>query len=328
MDSGLTRGATVGYVRRMAAYNRWMNEKAYAAAARLAPEELSRDRGAFFRSILGTLNHLCVADTIWLKRFAGLDSQPVALSAVADLPQPRGLDEILFDELAGLQQRRRWLDEAILGWAHDMTEEKLATTLKYASLRGAPFEKPLDELVLHFFNHQTHHRGQATTLLMQAGQDVGVTDLLAMTFEDPADDGAPIDPPRAPVLLAPGAGRHYPMGRISATFKADGPETADRYSISEWWLEPKTTGPGPHSHDEDDVFYTLAGTMSILLGTEWIEAPKGAFVLVPRGTVHDFENRGTERAGILNVSAPGGFEPAMPGISEWFLEHPPGSTDR
>jgi len=131
---------------------------------------------------------------------------------------------------------------------------------------------------------------------------------------------------RAPVVLQPGGGRHYAMGRISSVFLADGAETASRYSISEWWLEPNTKGPGAHSHDEDDVFYVLAGTMSILVDGRWVDATKGSFVLIPGGVVHDFENRTSERAGILNVSAPGDFEEEMPGIAQWFAEHPPGDA--
>ena len=131
---------------------------------------------------------------------------------------------------------------------------------------------------------------------------------------------------RRPVVLGPGEGRAYPMGRISALFKADGAETGREYSISEWWLDPYTKGPGPHSHHEDDVFYALAGTMSVLVGTEWVEASAGSFMLVPGGVTHDFENRGSERAGMLNVSAPGDFEERMPGIAQWFAEHPPGDT--
>jgi len=128
---------------------------------------------------------------------------------------------------------------------------------------------------------------------------------------------------RKPIVLPAGQGRAYPMGRIASVFKADGEETASRYSISEWWLEPNTRGPGAHSHDEDDVFYVLEGTMSILVGDRWIDAPRGAFVLIPGGVTHDFENRTQARAGILNVSAPGDFEPEMPGIARWFAEHPP-----
>ncbi len=140
---------------------------------------------------------------------------------------------------------------------------------------------------------------------------------------------APSSPvPRKAVVLAPGKGRVYPMGRISALFKADRSETADRYSISEWWLEPHTQGPGAHSHDEDDVFFVIEGTMSFRIGDEWMDAPQGSFVLVPGGVTHDFENRSSARAGALNFSIPGGFEEDMPGIAAWFAEHPPGDAGR
>lgn len=129
---------------------------------------------------------------------------------------------------------------------------------------------------------------------------------------------------RKPIVLAPGEGRDYPMGRIRAIFKADEGETGSGYSISEWWLEPHTQGPGAHAHPEDDIFFVLAGTMSILIDKEWIAAPTGAFVLVPGGVTHDFENRGDLKAGVLNLSFPGGFEADMPGIAEWFQKHPPG----
>lgn len=128
---------------------------------------------------------------------------------------------------------------------------------------------------------------------------------------------------REGIFLPPGAGRAYPMGRISAVFKADGDETQRGYSISEWWLEAHTQGPGAHSHPEDDVFYVIEGTMSFLIGDRWIDAPKGSFVLAPGGMTHDFQNRSDNRAGALNFSIPGDFEQHMPGIAEWFAEHPP-----
>jgi mannose-6-phosphate isomerase-like protein (cupin superfamily) len=131
---------------------------------------------------------------------------------------------------------------------------------------------------------------------------------------------------RKVIHVPPGGGRSYPMGRIASVFLADGSETEDRYSISEWWLEPNSTGPGAHSHPEDDVFYVIEGTMSILLGDRWVDAPRGSFVLVPGGTTHDFENRSASRAGVLNFSIPGGFEPEMPGIAAWFAENPPGDA--
>lgn len=132
---------------------------------------------------------------------------------------------------------------------------------------------------------------------------------------------------RAPIVLAPEEGRHYAMGSIAAIFKADASETVGQYSISEWWLEPFSIGPGAHSHAEDDVFYVLEGTMSFLVGEKWIDAPKGSFVLAPAGITHDFENRTDARAGVLNFSAPGNFEQHMPSIVDWFAEHPPTKTN-
>jgi uncharacterized glyoxalase superfamily protein PhnB/quercetin dioxygenase-like cupin family protein len=128
------------------------------------------------------------------------------------------------------------------------------------------------------------------------------------------------DSRRRPVILGPGEGRHYPMGRLSATFKADGVETAGRYGISEWWLDPHTKGPGPHAHPDDDVFYVLSGTMSIFVDGEWNDAPAGSIVVVPGNVLHDFENRSDQRAGMLNVSAPGNFEQRLPDIAQWFRD--------
>ncbi len=128
---------------------------------------------------------------------------------------------------------------------------------------------------------------------------------------------------RDPVVLLPGEGRSYAMGRIRAVFKADGEETQGGYSITEWSLEPHTQGPGAHAHAEDDVFYVIEGTMSVLVGDRWLDAPRGSFVLVPGGMTHDFENRGSTRASVLNFSVPGDFEKNMPEIAKWFLENPP-----
>jgi mannose-6-phosphate isomerase-like protein (cupin superfamily) len=128
---------------------------------------------------------------------------------------------------------------------------------------------------------------------------------------------------RKAIYLPPGGGRAYPMGRISSVFLADLAETDNKYSLSEWWLEPNTKGPGAHSHEEDAVFYVIEGTMSVLLGDHWVDAPRGAFVLAPSGMTHDFENRTDQRAGMLSFAVPGGFEEEMPGIAAWFAEHPP-----
>ena len=109
---------------------------------------------------------------------------------------------------------------------------------------------------------------------------------------------------RKPVILGPGEGRSYPMGRIAAVFKAGTAETESRYSISEWWLEPHTQGPGAHSHEKDDIFYVIEGAMSVLVGEEWTHATRGSFILIPGGVTHTFENRGDTRAGVLNLAIP------------------------
>ena len=106
---------------------------------------------------------------------------------------------------------------------------------------------------------------------------------------------------------------------MRAVFKADGVETDDRYCVSEWWLEAGDPGPGPHSHEENvELFYVIEGTMSFLAGERWLDAPAGSFLRIPAGVTHDFENRSAERAGVLNVFIPGGFEVMMPAIVDYF----------
>jgi len=166
-------------IRLLAHYNGWMNTRLYDAAATLAPEELGRDRGAFFGSILGTLEHLVVADTIWLKRFAAMPGGEV-LAPIVALADPPSLDAIQFGALAPLRERRELIDRAIEAFVAALDAATLDRPLAYLNLKGKPFAKSFGLLLGHFFNHQTHHRGQATTLFSQAGIDVGVTDLLML----------------------------------------------------------------------------------------------------------------------------------------------------
>ena len=165
---------------RMAQYNRWMNERTFDAAARLDDAALAADRGAFFGSILGTLNHLAVGDTIWLRRFAQHPAAASTLAALGGFPAPTSLREPLAPDLAGLRRYRMRLDELIVQWASGLTPEQLSSELRYANTAGVVSTRCVGALVQHFFNHQTHHRGQVSTLLFQAGVDVGVTDLLAL----------------------------------------------------------------------------------------------------------------------------------------------------
>jgi mannose-6-phosphate isomerase-like protein (cupin superfamily) len=125
------------------------------------------------------------------------------------------------------------------------------------------------------------------------------------------------------IFLLPDDSRKYKMGKIEAIFKADEEEANEKYCISEWWLDSFTEGPGAHSHEiNDDIFYVLEGTASILIGDEWVDAPKGSFILIKKKTPHNFANRTNIRLGLLNFFIPGGFERHMPDVVKWFDENP------
>lgn len=157
------------YARTMARYNTWMNQRLYEACASLPDAQRKRDLGAFFKSIHGTLNHLLLADRVWLGRFKGV---PFSV---------RGLDQELYADFAELRAERARTDAEIAAWAASLGAQDFARELHYIGIsKPVPMSKPLWFAVTHAFNHQTHHRGQLTTLMMQSGIDPGVTDLLAM----------------------------------------------------------------------------------------------------------------------------------------------------
>lgn len=159
---------SIAYIRTMARYNRWQNRSIYAAADTLPPEERRKDRGAFFKSIEGTLNHLLWGDSIWLHRFAGT-------------PKPQGgiaESAARIPEWNDLKRERFAVDEAITIWSEGVTEEWLAGDMTwYSGAAGREVSKPYWFLVAHFFNHQTHHRGQAHAMLTAAGAKPEDTDL-------------------------------------------------------------------------------------------------------------------------------------------------------
>ncbi len=160
---------TSHYVRAFSAYNAEMNRRVYAAAGRLSDEDRKRDRGAFFGSLHGTLNHLLWADQMWMSRFA-------------DWPKPAtpGTESArLYDDFALMVPRREEIDAYIEAWAAKLTDDWLAGQLTWFSgLAQREVSAPRAPTVMHMFNHQTHHRGQAHALLTAAGEDTGATDLL------------------------------------------------------------------------------------------------------------------------------------------------------
>jgi len=153
------------YATGMARYNQWMNGKVYAAAAELSDAERKRDRGAFFGSIHGTLNHLYIGDRAWLFRFRGW---PLDFKGPRDQP---------FSDFGRLQEARVRLDGEIIEWAASVRDTFGDSPYSFYSVTyGKHLTLPGWATVVQMFNHQTHHRGQVTTLLTQAGKDVGVTD--------------------------------------------------------------------------------------------------------------------------------------------------------
>ena len=155
-----------GYCETMAQYSSWMNEKLYALCEPVPDAERRRDRGAFFGSIHGTLNHLLYGDLSWMSRFTGDPSELPILGPELHTD---------FQELRG--ERERW-DKRILEWSSVVRNDWLAAPMTFTSQTdGITRTLPTWVLVVHMFNHGTHHRGQVTTLLSQIGQDVGETDI-------------------------------------------------------------------------------------------------------------------------------------------------------
>lgn len=175
------------HIRLLAKYNRWMNGKCYDAAARLPHDALAADRGAYFQSILGTLNHLCAVDIVWLRRFAKHPAAYAALDGLREFPEVTSLRQGIAEALPPLRIRRGELDTIISSWTDAMQVQDLDHSLAFQTMAGELARKNFGSLVLNLFNHQTHHRGQVTTLLTQAGVDVGVTDLYALILDETTD---------------------------------------------------------------------------------------------------------------------------------------------
>ena len=137
-----------------AGYNSWCNERLYNAAAQVSDSDYRRDRGAFFNSLHGTLNHLLVGDRIWMRRFTGQGEAPPLL------------DAILYDDFSQLRAARHDEDERINRYIGTLTENDLTKTVRFRTVvKPEDIEQLLAPALDHFFNHQTHHRGQAHALL-------------------------------------------------------------------------------------------------------------------------------------------------------------------
>ncbi|MBU2886325.1 DinB family protein [Gilvimarinus agarilyticus] len=167
------------HLRLMAGYNLRMNRQVYAGAASLSDEQLNKPLGAYFGSVLGTLNHIMVGDLLWLHRFRRHSEAYLSLQALKELPQPTTLDTVIYDRFGALGAARSIVDEAILTWvSEELKPAELSQLLSYQNAKGEAATRDFGELICNLFNHQTHHRGQVSTLLSQLGVDIGPTDFL------------------------------------------------------------------------------------------------------------------------------------------------------
>ena len=167
---------TPTYVRLMANYNAEMNRRLYDAADRLPDEVRKADRGAFWKSVHGTLTHLLWGDTQWMSRFDAWPKPEVGLKQSA----------VMVEDFATLRARREKADAAIVDWSERVDDAWLAEDLVWFSgAANREMRKEKAKLVVHFFNHQTHHRGQAHALLTAYGQETGDTDLFLVVPDAP-----------------------------------------------------------------------------------------------------------------------------------------------
>ncbi|MBO6510405.1 MAG: DinB family protein [Roseibium sp.] len=154
---------------RMAKYNAWMTGKAYATADKMSDADRKEDRGAFFKSIHSTLNHLLFGDRAWMNQFTAGGYKVGAMG------------EDLYADYAELKSQHLAICQDIEDFAATLTPDWLDGTLEWTSRGDGKFRKrPRWICVTHMFNHQTHHRGQLSTLFSQAGLDIGRTDLPMM----------------------------------------------------------------------------------------------------------------------------------------------------
>jgi uncharacterized damage-inducible protein DinB len=176
----LTVDALMDSYRFLAHYNTGFNARLYDACEQLDDAARKAPRGAFFGSIHATLNHLLWGDMMWLGRFAAQGEAPDVLPAdLLVLPAGARHETELHADWAALRAHRARLDAAIEAWLAALPADFPQRSMRYINTKGVQRVHPMWQALTHFFNHQTHHRGQVSTLLMQAGVDVGVTDLIA-----------------------------------------------------------------------------------------------------------------------------------------------------
>ncbi|GAA6168345.1 DinB family protein [Sessilibacter corallicola] len=168
----------LSYFRLLANHNQRMNNDIYDAASRLAEKQLPHNNNKTFTSIISTLNHILVSDTIWLKRFSQHPAKLSSLEYVQSLDNPSAPDVVLYEDFYELSRIRRLIDAMIIQFVQELSDNLVASPMTYKTVRGEKNTKLFGHLLLHFFNTQTYYRGRASALFSEVGINIAVSDLL------------------------------------------------------------------------------------------------------------------------------------------------------
>lgn len=163
---------------KFASYNLWTNERLYCHFAKMNSDILTKNCGAFFGSAFSTLHHILNCDLIWLNRFSKLPCDYELASDLEAYPFPNNLSAINYVNLNELFSVRGKIDKSIVLWVDSLSEDTIQMELTYNNSSGKSITAPCIDLITHFFNHQTHHRGQLTTVLSQNGDNTYNLDYL------------------------------------------------------------------------------------------------------------------------------------------------------
>jgi len=173
--------------RRFAKYNKWINNKLYKTVSLLTQQDFEQERGAFFGSIQSTLNHILVWDISWLQRITNHTIKYKALDYVKTLDKPKGHQHRLHKTFEELFEARAKMDNCLIQFCDELKENDFTSVFIYKNMSGIKQYKNFGGVLQHIFNHQTHHRGQVTTLLSQMDLDSGATDLMLILKSESHD---------------------------------------------------------------------------------------------------------------------------------------------
>ena len=162
----------------MSRYNQRINTQLLTVCGELSNEALQKETNAFFSNIIAYWNHILFGDLILLRRLAQNEVAQLTLTNFSSFPEPKSPQDIYCTHLLEISELRKRLDELINYYCDNLTDEACERFITYTTTEGENITKVVADVTQHMFNHQTHHRGQVTTLLSQSNIDIGITDLV------------------------------------------------------------------------------------------------------------------------------------------------------